>query len=139
MKKHVLLNAPLSHVIATMGHTDQLVVCDAGLPIAAAPERIDLAVSRGVPKFMDVVQAITAEMQIERVIMAHEFAEVSPALHIELVAHMEHLATEQERNISFDYVSHEEFKQMTHTSRAVVRTGECTPYANVIFVSGVVF
>jgi D-ribose pyranase len=139
MKKHVLLNAPLSHVIATMGHTDQLVVCDAGLPIPAAPERIDLAVSRGVPKFMDVVQAITAEMQIERVIMAHEFAEVSPALHIELVAHMEHLATEQERNISFDYVSHEEFKQMTHTSRAVVRTGECTPYANVIFVSGVVF
>ena len=139
MKKHVLLNAPLSHVIATMGHTDQLVVCDAGLPIPAAPERIDLAVSRGVPKFMDVVQAITAEMQIERVIMAHEFAEVCPALHIELVAHMEHLATEQERNISFDYVSHEEFKQMTHTSRAVVRTGECTPYANVIFVSGVVF
>ena len=139
MKKHVLLNAPLSHVIATMGHTDQLVVCDAGLPIPAAPERIDLAVSRGVPKFMDVVLAITAEMQIERVIMAHEFAEVSPALHIELVAHMEHLATEQERNISFDYVSHEEFKQMTHTSRAVVRTGECTPYANVIFVSGVVF
>ena len=139
MKKHVLLNAPLSHVIATMGHTDQLVVCDAGLPIPAAPERIDLAVSRGVPKFMDVVQAITAEMQIERVIMAHEFAEVSPALHIELVAHMEHLATEQERNISFDYVSHEEFKQMTHTSRAVVRTGECTPYANVIFVSDVVF
>ena len=54
MKKHVLLNAPLSHVIATMGHTDQLVVCDAGLPIPAAPERIDLAVSRGVPKFMDV-------------------------------------------------------------------------------------
>ena len=139
MKKHVLLNAPLSHVIATMGHTDQLVVCDAGLPIPAAPERIDLAVSRGVPKFMDVVQAITAEMQIERVIMAHEFAEVSPALHIELVAHMEHLATEQERNISFDYVSHEEFKQMTHTSRAVVRPGDCTPYANVIFVSGVVF
>ena len=139
MKKHVLLNAPLSHVIATMGHTDQLVICDAGLPIPAAPERFDLAVSRGVPKFMDVVQAVTAEMQIERVIMAHEFAETSPALHIELVAHLEHLAQEQGRAISFDYVSHDEFKEMTHLSRAVVRTGECTAYANVIFVSGVVF
>ncbi len=139
MKKHVLLNAPLSHVIATMGHTDQLVVCDAGLPIPAAPERIDLAVSRGVPKLMDVVLAVTAEMQIERVILSHEFAEVSPALHIELVAHLEHVAQEQGRSISFDYVSHDEFKEMTHLSRAVVRTGECTPYANVIFVSGVVF
>ena len=139
MKKHALLNAPLSHVIATMGHTDQLVVGDAGLPIPAAPERIDLAVSQGVPRFMDVVRAITEEMQIERVIMAREFTEVSPALHIELLAHLEHLAKEQDRTISFDYVSHDEFKQMTHLSRAVVRTGECTPYANVIFVSGVVF
>ncbi|WP_024872554.1 D-ribose pyranase [Tolumonas lignilytica] len=139
MKKHVLLNAPLSHVIATMGHTDQLVVCDAGLPIPAAPERIDLAVSRGVPKFMDVVQAVTAEMQIEQVILTHEFAEVSPALHIELVAHLEHLAEEQGHTITFEYVSHEEFKELTHLGRAVVRTGECTPYANVIFVSGVVF
>jgi D-ribose pyranase len=139
MKKHVLLNAPLSHVIATMGHTDQLVVCDAGLPIPAAPERIDLAVSRGVPKFMDVVQAVTAEMQIECVIMASEFAQVSPALHAELVAYFDHIASEQGRAISFNYVSHEEFKQQSHLSRAVVRTGECTPYANVIFVSGVVF
>ena len=139
MKKHVLLNAPLSHVIATLGHTDQLVICDAGLPIPAAPERIDLAVSRGVPKFMDVVQAVTAEMQIERVIMAHEFAEVSPALHIELIAHLEHLATEQDRTISFDYVSHDEFKQMTHLTRAVVRTGECTRADASVFILCVVF
>ena len=42
----------LSHVIATLGHTDQLVVCDAGLPIPAAPERIgDLAVSRGCTEY----------------------------------------------------------------------------------------
>ena len=139
MKKHALLNAPLSHVIATMGHTDQLVVCDAGLPIPAAPERIDLAVSRGIPHFMDVVQAVSEEMQIERVIMAQEFAEVSPALHSDLLAHLDDVAATQGKPILFDYVSHEEFKQITHLSKAVVRTGECTPYANVIFVSGVVF
>ena len=139
MKKHALLTAPLSHVIATMGHTDPLVVGDAGLPIPAAPERIDLAVCQGVPRFMDVVRAITEEMQIERVIMAREFAEVSPALHAELLAHLQHIAEAQNKAIVFDYVSHEEFKLATHTSKAVVRTGECTPYANVIFVSGVVF
>ncbi len=139
MKKHVLLNAPLSHVIASMGHTDQLTIGDAGLPIPAAPERIDLAVCQGVPRFMDVVRAVTEEMQIERVIMAKEFAEVSPELHAELLAHLEHIADAQGKAVAFDYVSHEEFKQATHTSKAVVRTGECTPYANVIFVSGVVF
>ncbi len=139
MKKHALLNAPLSHVIATMGHTDQLTIGDAGLPIPSAPERIDLAVSQGVPRFMDVVRAVTEEMQIERVIMAKEFAEVSPALQTELLAHLKHIAETQGKPVSFDYVSHEEFTQLTHSSKAVVRTGECTPYANVIFVSGVVF
>jgi D-ribose pyranase len=139
MKKHALLNAPLSHVIATMGHTDQLTIGDAGLPIPAASERIDLAVSQGVPRFMDVVRAVTEEMQIERVIMAREFTEISPALHAELLAHLQHVAEIQNKAIVFDYVSHEEFKLATHTSKAVVRTGECTPYANVIFVSGVVF
>jgi D-ribose pyranase len=139
MKKHALLNAPISHVISTMGHTDQLVIGDAGLPIPSAPERIDLAVSQGVPRFMDVVRAITAEMQIERAIMAREFSEISPALHAELVAHLQHIAETQNKAIAMDYVSHDEFKLTTHTSKAVVRTGECTPYANVIFVSGVVF
>jgi DNA polymerase III alpha subunit (gram-positive type) len=71
--------------------------------------------------------------------MAKEFTEVSPALHAELLAHLKHIAETQNKAIIFDYVSHEEFKLATHTSKAVVRTGECTPYANVIFVSGVVF
>lgn len=139
MKKHVLLNAPLSHVIATLGHTDQLVICDAGLPIPAAPERIDLAVSRGVPRFMDVVQAVTEEMQIERVIVAEEFKAVSPTLFEELLHHVNHLSEVQGQQIAIEYVSHEAFKTQTHMARAIVRTGECTPYANVIFVSGVVF
>jgi len=41
--------------------------------------------------------------------------------------------------IPVDEVSHDEFKRMTQQARAVVRTGEFTPYANVILISGVVF
>ena len=36
-------------------------------------------------------------------------------------------------------VPHDEFKKLTRSSAAIVRTGECTPYANVILKSGVVF
>lgn len=139
MKKHVLLNAPLSHVIATMGHTDQLVVGDAGLPISGIATRIDLAVSQGIPAFMDVVRAVTTELQIERVILAQEFMDISPTLHGALLAHLKQVSEQQGNTIALDYVTHEEFKGLTQNSRAVVRTGEFTPYANVIFVSGVVF
>jgi D-ribose pyranase len=34
---------------------------------------------------------------------------------------------------------HEAFKEKTHEAKGIIRTGEFTPYANVIFVSGVVF
>ena len=42
-------------------------------------------------------------------------------------------------NIKITKVSHEEFKKLTKESKAVVRTGECSPYANIILKSGVVF
>jgi D-ribose pyranase len=41
--------------------------------------------------------------------------------------------------VPVDAVPHEEFKALTRDTRAVVRTGECTPYANAILRSGVIF
>jgi D-ribose pyranase len=42
-------------------------------------------------------------------------------------------------DIPIEMVSHLILKEMTRNARAVVRTGEFTPYANVILVSGVTF
>lgn len=131
MKKIGLLNLPLSSAIASMGHTDKLVIADAGLPIPNTTERIDLAVSHGVPAFLDVLKAVLAEMQVEQAIIADELATKSPEFHKKL---LEMLGT-----IPVKTVPHETFKSMTADARAVVRTGEFTPYANVILLSGVVF
>lgn len=139
MKKSTLINSELSYLAATLGHTDEVTICDAGLPIPPSVQRIDLALTHGVPSFVQTVRVWLSEAQIEGVIMAEEFAAISPDLHEALLAE---LASEQEKtgkNIAISYVSHEEFKSRSQQSRAVVRTGECTPYANVIFQAGVVF
>ncbi|MEF1290857.1 D-ribose pyranase [Vibrio sp. M260118] len=139
MKKSTLINSELSYLVATLGHTDEITVCDAGLPIPNEVQRIDLALTHGVPSFLDTVRVLLSESQVESVIVAQEFADVSPSHHDALI---KELAAEGERNgkqIAVTYVAHEEFKQRTFNSRAVVRTGECTPYANVIFQAGVVF
>ncbi|WP_261817857.1 D-ribose pyranase [Vibrio gallicus] len=139
MKKSTLINSEISYLVATLGHTDEITICDAGLPIPDHVQRIDLALSHGVPSFIETVKVILTESQVEGVVIAEEFKTVSAKLHAAL---MDELQTEQARTgkaISINYVSHEEFKQQTHNSRAVVRTGECTPYANVIFQAGVVF
>lgn len=139
MKKSTLINSEISYLIATLGHTDEITICDAGLPIPEETQRIDLALTHGVPSFIETVKVILSESQVEGVIVAEELKAMSPYIHDALLSEIE---AEQERcgkNITITYISHEAFKDQTRQSRAVVRTGECTPYANVIFQAGVVF
>jgi D-ribose pyranase len=131
LKKTGLLNQPLSTVIAGMGHLDTLAIADAGLPIPAGTQRIDLAVSAGIPAFLDVLKAILGEMQVQGAVIAAELESRSPAMHTALLDAL--------GDIPVEVVSHDSFKAMTADARAVVRTGEFTPYANVILIAGVVF
>ena len=139
MKKSTLINSEVSRLIATLGHTDEITICDAGLPIPDHVQRIDLALAHGIPGFLDTVRVILSESQIEGVIIAEEFATVSPVHHDALITELAQESGLTGKPITINYVSHEDFKVRTSQSRAVVRTGECTPYANVIFQAGVVF
>ncbi|HDR1239645.1 TPA: D-ribose pyranase [Pasteurella multocida] len=139
MKKTALLNAPLSQVIATLGHTDSLTICDAGLPIPKQIERVDLALSAGVPSFLQTFHAVVTEMFVERSIIAEEIKEKNPKILTALLNSLAQLEQQQGNQIEVQYVSHDMFKTYTHASKAIVRSGECSPYANIILYSGVPF
>ena len=139
MKKGLLLNAPLNAVIAECGHTDQICLCDAGLPIPAATQRIDLALKAGVPGLLETAQVVCEEMVVERVILAEELPRVSPECHDQLLQLLQQAESKQGKPIQIEYIPHEAFKQQTHQCKAVVRTGEVTPYANLIICAGVAF
>lgn len=131
MKKTPLLNAALSKLIASLGHGDRVVIADAGLPEPADTRCIDLAVSRGVPDLQAVLRAVLSEMCVQRGVIAGEAHDRSPGFVAELAAQLP--------GVPLDSVPHEDFKALTRGARAVVRTGEFTPYANVILIAGVVF
>jgi len=131
MKRTALLHAELSEVVARLGHGDLLVIGDAGLPIPDGPRRIDLAVTPGVPRFHEVLAAVLGEMQVESAVVAVELAARNPAVEAEI---RQRLAA-----VPIATLPHEEFKALTRSARAMVRTGECSPYANVILRAGVVF
>ena len=132
MRKTVLLNSMVSNVISEMGHTDMLTVGDCGLPIPDYVERIDLALKLGVPSFLETLDTILEELCVERIILAEEIKSASPDMEKAVLARFG-------EKVKVEYVPHEEFKMITGKSKAIVRTGECTPYANVILVSGVTF
>lgn len=127
MKRHGILHPELSAHLARLGHTDTFVIGDCGLPIPPGVPRVDLAVAFGVPRFAEVADAILKEIEVEAAVIAAETATSSAG---EMLAG---------RFPGAAAVPHEEFKQLTAQARFVVRTGETTPYSNVIVRCGVPF
>ena len=139
MKKGVLLNSDVSRVVSRLGHTDQVVICDAGLPIPSTTTRVDLALTHNVPTFMQVLEVVTQEMQVEAAIVAQEIIEKNPKLHQALREYLKQLEQQQGNSIAVQYVNHDAFKIQSGQSSAVFRSGECSPYANIILCAGVTF
>lgn len=135
MKRNGILNADISRVLSYMGHTDTLAVGDCGLPIPEETERIDLALKLGVPSFMEVLEEVAKEMKIEKVVLAEEIREKNPKIHEEILE----LVNKMDTECSVEYVSHTKLKEQTKTCKAVIRTGETTPYANIILQSACLF
>lgn len=131
MRKGELLNQPLTNVIAGLGHLDELVIADAGLPVPPQTERVDLALTAGIPGFLDSLQVVMSELEVESAVIAKEMLEENPRMYHDLLAIL--------ADLPMEHVSHETFKEMTALARAVVRTGEFTPYANIILRAGVRF
>ena len=133
MKKQGILNRDISRVLSYMGHTDCIAVGDCGLPIPDEVERIDLALEFGVPSFMDVLRVITKDIKVETIVLAEEIREQNP----KVLGEIKELFAGQELETVF--VSHTELKKQTRECKAVIRTGETTPYANIILQSGCIF
>lgn len=133
MKKNGILNSDISRVLSYMGHTDCIAVGDCGLPIPDETERIDLALMFGVPTFMQTLKVVSEDMKIEKIILAEEIKDKNP----KVLKEIEELFEGQE--IEFEFVSHTELKEKTKDCKAVIRTGETTPYANIILQSGCIF
>ncbi len=128
MKKHGVIHPELVRVLAEMGHTDELLICDAGFPIPRDVERIDLAYRLGAPGFADVVEAIASAIVVESAVVADKTND-------EMVDWLGSITGAG----AIERVPHAELKKRAQRSRVAVRTGETTAYSNVILVAGVAF
>lgn len=131
MKKKGILNSHISKVLSDLGHTDQIVIADAGLPIPDGVLKIDLALKEGVPSFCDVLSIVADDMVVEKMIIASEIVDKNKPT-------LECIENDFDTN-KIEKVTHEEFKKLTKHAKVIIRTGEITPYANCILQSGVFF
>lgn len=129
MRRDGLLHSDLARVVASLGHGQSLCVGDAGLPVPSGTPMIELVFRPGQPAFLDVVDAVLDDLVVESAIVASELDD--GGLRGRLVELLDPAPVAE--------VGHEELKARLTTCRAVVRTGEFTPYANVILIAGVAF
>ena len=131
MKKRGILNAQLAGCIAALGHMDLFLIGDAGMPIPPGVPVVDLVVTAGIPTFEQVMDAILDETVVEGYTIAEEIQEKNPRL---LTYIREKLPQAEETMIT-----HTQLKEMSKNVRFAVRTGEFTPYPNIILRAGVAF
>ncbi|MCE4956001.1 D-ribose pyranase [Macrococcoides caseolyticum] len=131
MYKTGTLNSEISKVLSDLGHTDEIVIGDCGLPIPDGVKKIDLALVKGLPGFMDVLTEIKKHMVIEHITLAEEIKSENAKILSDIEALM--------GEIESTFVTHESFKSLNKGAKAIIRTGEATPYSNIILRSGVNF
>lgn len=136
MKRGGNLNRHISGLVASLGHLDEIVIADVGLPVPDGVAVIDLAVSAGIPGFWDVVAAVRSELVIEA---GYHASEAESVLQDKLATTLAAWGQDNDKNVVSRAIPHVDFKERTKMAKAVIRTGECTPYCNVILVSGVSF
>lgn len=129
MRAGGIWHAGLVELLVSLRHHETIVIADAGLPVPNDLPTIDLAWSRGNPRFLPVVAAVAAELVVESATIASE------ATDDELLSGLDAAL----KDIPIKRITHEALKEACASARAVVRTGEDTPFANVILHAGVPF
>jgi D-ribose pyranase len=128
MKKIGIINAPIATVIAHLEHSDMLTVGDAGLPVPATTTSIDIALKPGTPGFLETLEVVLTEMYVEKAYVSEDILTKSPHIYQGIQKLL--------GDVTIETLPHVEFKKLTGSTRAIIRTGEFTPFANVILVAG---
>lgn len=129
MLKTGILHPQLARVMAELRHKDMLVIGDAGLPIPKGVERIDLGWRPGDPAYLDVLGELMKYLTVESALFAEEALSVSPQFHEKAKALLP-------AGLPISYVPHTELKEISGKAKAIILTGEFTPYTNVILTCG---
>ena len=124
LKKRGVLNQPLSSALAGLGHGDSFLLCDAGFPIPKDAERVDLALSFGIPDMKQCLSAILDEVIIQKIVIAEEMKKMNCSGY-QLV---ETVFKEQEKEI----IKQNEFLEKAKKVKFIVRCGETGYYSIII-------
>lgn len=128
MLRSGILNPQIASLLARVRHTNTLVIADRGFPCWPTIEAVDISLIDDMPTVVDVVQALRAQWIAGNAYMAQEFLQANDSkAQARFASALEGLAVA--------YEPHIEFKRRVPGAIGIIRTGDTTPYGNVILES----
>ena len=129
MLKQGILNPQINSLLARVRHTNALVIADRGFPFWPIIETVDISLVDGVPTVLQVLAAIRANFIVGQAFMAEEFLAHNPeatrAAYTHALAGVEVIHEPHEAS----------FKPRVPRAIGLIRTGDTTPYGNLILIS----
>ena len=129
MINHGLLNPQLLSLLARVRHTNAVAIADRGFPFWPMIETVDISVVDDLPTVLQLIAAVRANHNFTQAYQAAEFLKNNTAsTRSKFAAALNGVPTKFE--------PHVEFKKRVPRAIGLIRTGDTTPYANTILISG---
>lgn len=123
-----LVNPQISSLVCRIRHTNTLVIADAAFPFWPQIETVDISLVKGIPTIIEVLDAILPNFKAGEVFMAREFKECNDRK-------TQNAFRRACRGVKMTFEPHLEFKKRVPLAVGLIRTGDTTPYGNLILVS----
>ena len=127
MKKTGILNAQLLCELTKLRHQDKLVICDAGFPIPAGSNVVDISLVAGLPDFQQTLKAVVNELIFEEYVVFSVMQEKNPEYY-QLLKRL--FINQNSREVTMP-----EFIELAKEAKLFIRTGELTPASNLMLTS----
>lgn len=130
MRPGSILHPELARALATCGHTDIILVTDAGFPIPKDANRIDLGFYAGMADVCDILKVLRKEIFVEEVHFATEVKTHHPALYKKV----QEIFTGS--GAVFKGTRHETLcEDFARRAKVVIRSGSLNAWANFALVA----
>ena len=128
MLKTGILNPQINSLLSRVRHTNTLVIADRGFPFWPMIETVDISLVDDIPTVLQVLAAVRQNFQAGRAWMAEEFLKQNPV-------NVRDAFAGALRGAELNHEPHVEFKKRVPLAIGLIRTGDTTPYANLILES----
>jgi D-ribose pyranase len=128
MRETGIVNRDICDILSALGHTDEVIVCDAGFAIPLGVRTIDISLAENVPTVPQVLAELRKHFSVEKLVISEETKKVSPTRFKEFVKAFG-------KGMAVELISQNEIRARARTVKAVIRTGDFTAYSNIVLVS----